>query len=131
MVSITPRPRFIFEKGLRYPFDKRLGEPESRSGLRGWKKNPLRPPPPMSGIEPPSTSPQLVTVLIELSRGVFIGVRNELLNSNFICCLAPKFLCELKLMDRHSILKVPQVDFDSKFVKHLKHTNYVNVNIDC
>jgi hypothetical protein len=32
----------------RRPFDKRLGGPQSRSGGRGYKKNPL----PLSGIEP-------------------------------------------------------------------------------
>jgi hypothetical protein len=38
------------EKDPRYPLDRRLGGPQSRSGRRGLKKNPL----PLSGIEPRS-----------------------------------------------------------------------------
>jgi hypothetical protein len=35
----------------RYPLYRRLGGPQSRSGHRGYRKNPL----PLSGIEPRST----------------------------------------------------------------------------
>jgi hypothetical protein len=40
---------------FRYPVDKRLGGPQSRSGRRGWKKNPFT----LPGIEPRSSSPTL------------------------------------------------------------------------
>jgi hypothetical protein len=49
VVSITPRPRFTpGGKSPRYPLYRRLGGPQSRSGRRGKRKNPL----PLSGIEP-------------------------------------------------------------------------------
>jgi hypothetical protein len=39
LVSITPRPRFTpGERTPRYPLDRSLGEPQSRSGLRGQRK---------------------------------------------------------------------------------------------
>jgi hypothetical protein len=40
-------------KSPRYPLYKRLGGPQSQSGCRGWRKNPL----PLSGIEPQPFSP--------------------------------------------------------------------------
>jgi hypothetical protein len=43
-------------KGPRYPFDRRLGGPQSRSEHRGRRKNPLL----LPGIEPRSTVVQLV-----------------------------------------------------------------------
>jgi hypothetical protein len=49
VVSVTPRPRFSPGKGLpRYPLYRRLGGPQSQSGHRGQRKNPL----PLPGIEP-------------------------------------------------------------------------------
>jgi hypothetical protein len=59
-------PAALYPRGKdpRYPVDKRLGGPQSRSGRRGQKKNPL----PLLGIEPRSTSPQSDTILTELPR---------------------------------------------------------------
>jgi hypothetical protein len=39
-------------KGHRYPLDRRLGGPQSRSGHEGYRKNPVR----LPGIEPWSSS---------------------------------------------------------------------------
>jgi hypothetical protein len=50
VVSVTPRP--CFSPDHRYPLCRRLGGPQSRSGHRGYRKNPL----PLSGIEPRSSS---------------------------------------------------------------------------
>jgi hypothetical protein len=48
VVSFTPRPLYPQGKSPWYPLDKRLGEPQSRSGRGGEEKN-SQPPP---GIEP-------------------------------------------------------------------------------
>jgi hypothetical protein len=40
-------------KDARYALDRRLGGPQSRSGHRGYRKNPL----PLPGIEPRSPGP--------------------------------------------------------------------------
>jgi hypothetical protein len=48
VVSFTPRPLYPQGKSPRYPLDRRLGEPQSRSGRGGEEKNPRQPP----GIEP-------------------------------------------------------------------------------
>jgi hypothetical protein len=48
VVSFTPRPLYPQGKNPRYPLDKRLGGPQSRSGRGGSEKNSQLPP----GIEP-------------------------------------------------------------------------------
>jgi len=48
VVSFTPRPLYTQGKSPRYPLDRRLGGPQSRSGHGGEEKN-SQPPP---GIEP-------------------------------------------------------------------------------
>jgi hypothetical protein len=48
----APAALYPRERSRRYPLNRRLGGPQSRSGRRGWKKNPL----PLSGIEPRSSS---------------------------------------------------------------------------
>jgi hypothetical protein len=51
VVSVTPLPRFYSRgKDPRYPLYRRLGGPQSRSGHRGQRKNPLL----LPGIEPRS-----------------------------------------------------------------------------
>jgi hypothetical protein len=47
VVSFTPLLLYPRRKSLRYPFDKRLGGPQSRSGRRGEEKNLA-----LLGIEP-------------------------------------------------------------------------------
>jgi hypothetical protein len=64
----APAALYLRGKDPRYPLDRRLGGLHSRSGRRGWKKNPL----PLSGIEPRSSSPWLDTILTELPRLVII-----------------------------------------------------------
>jgi hypothetical protein len=46
----APAALYPRRKDPRYPLDRRLGGPQSRSGRRDEKKNPL----PQSGIEPQS-----------------------------------------------------------------------------
>jgi hypothetical protein len=43
VVSFTPRPRYLQEKSPRYPLDRRLGGPQSRSGrgVEGQENNSL------------------------------------------------------------------------------------------
>jgi hypothetical protein len=38
VVSFTPQPLYPLGKSSRYPFDRRLGRPQSRSGKRGEEK---------------------------------------------------------------------------------------------
>jgi hypothetical protein len=52
VISVTPRPCSTPGKDPRYPFDRRLVEPQSWSGNRGYRKNHL----PLSVIEPRSSS---------------------------------------------------------------------------
>jgi hypothetical protein len=47
VVSFTPRPLYARRRSPRYPLDRRLGRPQSRSGRRGGEKNLL----PLSGIK--------------------------------------------------------------------------------
>jgi hypothetical protein len=67
VVSVTPRP-CLYPRGKdpRYPLDRKLGEPQSRSGHRGYRKNPFPPP----GIEPrsPGRPARSQTLLPELTR---------------------------------------------------------------
>jgi hypothetical protein len=48
VVSFTPLPLYLEGKSPWYPFDRRLGGPQSRSGRGGEKKNSQ----PLPGIEP-------------------------------------------------------------------------------
>jgi hypothetical protein len=48
VVTFTPRPLYLQGKSPWYSLDRRLGEPQSRSGRDGEEKN-YQPP---SGIEP-------------------------------------------------------------------------------
>jgi hypothetical protein len=58
LATLTPR------KISRYPLDRRLVKPQSRSELYGVEKVLLS----LPGIEPQSSSPQLVTILNKLPR---------------------------------------------------------------
>jgi hypothetical protein len=83
VVSVTPRPRFAPGKGPpRYPLYRRLGGPQSRSGHRGYRKNPL----PLPGIEPRSPGRPVRshdTVLTELPRLQIFIVDNIILHLIF------------------------------------------------
>jgi hypothetical protein len=59
VVSFTPRPLYPQGKSPRYPLDRRLGGPQSRSGYGVEEKN-SQPPP---GIEPRSYIDESVTSL--------------------------------------------------------------------
>jgi hypothetical protein len=52
VVSFTPRPLYSRRKSPRYPLDRRLGGPQSRSGRSRKEKN-SQPPPP-AGVQPPN-----------------------------------------------------------------------------
>jgi hypothetical protein len=64
VASFTPRPFYPRGNGPRYPLDRRLGGPKSRSGRCGVEKDLL----PLPGIEPRSFSTQPVATPTELSR---------------------------------------------------------------
>jgi hypothetical protein len=67
VVSFTPWPLYPQGKSLLYPLDRRLGEPQSRSGRGGEEKNSL----PTAGnrtLEPQSSSPQPSAIPTELYR---------------------------------------------------------------
>jgi hypothetical protein len=53
VVSFTPRPLYSKGKNPRYPLDRRLGGPQSRSGCGGVVKNFQ----PLPGLEPPIIHP--------------------------------------------------------------------------
>jgi hypothetical protein len=53
VVIFTPRPLYSQRKSPRYPLDRRLGGPQSRSGRGGEDKNSQ----PLPGLEPPIIQP--------------------------------------------------------------------------
>jgi hypothetical protein len=62
VLSFTPRPLYPWVKSPRYPFNMRLGEPQSQSGCSGVEKNLL----PLPGIKPrPSSLLPVATVAIQ------------------------------------------------------------------
>jgi len=64
VVSFTPRPLQLWRNSPRYPLDRRLGEPQRRTGGGGEEKNiPLLP---LPGIESRSPAHSLVTILTEI-----------------------------------------------------------------
>jgi hypothetical protein len=60
VVSLIRRPLYPRRKGLQYPFDRKLGGPQSQSGRGGEEKN-SQPPP---GIEPDSSIPHTSRFII-------------------------------------------------------------------
>jgi hypothetical protein len=62
--SFTHRPLYPQGKNPWYPLDRRLGGPQSRSGLDGEEKN-SQPPP---RLEPPIIQPVVQRYTTELSR---------------------------------------------------------------
>jgi hypothetical protein len=60
VVSFTPRPLYPQGKSPWYPLDRKLGEPQSRSGRGGEEKN-SQPPPAIepSNLDRPARSPAL------------------------------------------------------------------------
>jgi hypothetical protein len=67
-------PAALYPRGKdpRYPLDRRLGGPQSRSERRGQKKNSL----PLSRIEPWSFSPWSDTILTELPLLILVTGRS-------------------------------------------------------
>jgi hypothetical protein len=68
-VSLTLRPLYLRGKSPWYPLDKRLDEPQSRSGRGVEEKNSQ----PSSGIEPPN--PAIPTELPRFIQKLEIGKR--------------------------------------------------------
>jgi hypothetical protein len=58
-------------KSPRYPLYRRLGGPQTRSGRRGYRKNPL----PLWGIEPRPSSQQSDTALTELLENLVLDLK--------------------------------------------------------
>jgi hypothetical protein len=77
VVSLTPRPLYP-----RYPLDRRLGGPQSRSGRSGEEKNLL----PLPEIEPRLSSPVPVAVLTYCTRNTCV---NFCLQPLLIICICP------------------------------------------
>jgi hypothetical protein len=64
VVSLTPRPLYPQGKSPRYPLERRLGVPYSRSGRGGEEKNSQ----PLPELEPPIIQPAAQRYTAELSR---------------------------------------------------------------
>jgi hypothetical protein len=64
VVSFTHRPLCLQVKSPRYPLDRKLGGPQSRSGRCGDEKNSQ----PMPRLEPPIIQPVAERYMTELSR---------------------------------------------------------------
>jgi hypothetical protein len=64
VVSFTPRLLYPQGNSPRYPLDRRLGGPQSRSGRGGEEKNSQ----PLPGLEPPIIQPVAQRYTTELSR---------------------------------------------------------------
>jgi hypothetical protein len=71
VVTFKLRPLYSQGKSLRYPLDRRLGGPQSRSGHGGEKRN-SQPPPEIEPQNPDRPARSLVTIPTELSRLFFI-----------------------------------------------------------
>jgi hypothetical protein len=90
VVSFTPQPLYDREKSPRYPLDRRLGGPQSRSGLRGEEKildpTGTRTPTPRSSSPKPVAIP---TALFWLQIGVYRlykSIKLLTLNSMYAGC---------------------------------------------
>jgi hypothetical protein len=64
VVSFMPRPIYPQVKSPCYPLDRRLGEPQSRSGRGGEERNSQ----PLPGLEPPTTQTVIQRYTIKLTR---------------------------------------------------------------
>jgi len=76
VVSFTPRPLYPRGKSLRYPLDRRLGGPQSRSGRGGEEKNSQS----LTGLEHPIIQLVAQRYKTELSRllpSTFYLVKNS------------------------------------------------------
>jgi hypothetical protein len=76
VVSFTPQP--LYPQGMSpwYPFDRRLGEPQSRSGRGGGEKNSQ----PVLGLETPIIQPVVqccTTELPKLLKKIKMGIPRE------------------------------------------------------
>jgi hypothetical protein len=63
VVSFTPLPLYLQGKSPWYPLNRRLGEPQSRSGRGGEEKNSR----PLQGLEPRIIQPVAQRCTTELS----------------------------------------------------------------
>jgi hypothetical protein len=73
VVSFMPRPLHPQRKNPWYPLDRRLGEPQSRSGRGGEEKNSQ----PLLGLEPPNIQSIAQRYNSELSRLLVKFVRDS------------------------------------------------------
>jgi hypothetical protein len=104
VVSFTPRPLYPRGKSPRYPLDRRLGGPQSRSGRGGEKKHSR----PLPELEPPIIQPvaqryttdlpwlrptSLRPILI-LSSNRQLGISSSLFPSSFPTNILCAFLLE-------------------------------------
>jgi hypothetical protein len=76
VVSFTPRPLYPQGKLPWYPLDRRLDEPQNRSGHGGEEKN-SQPPTGNRTLEPKSSSPAPSAIPTELSRLLNVNNNNE------------------------------------------------------
>jgi hypothetical protein len=76
----APAALYPHRRDPQYPLNRRLGEPQSWSGHRDYKKNPL----PLPGIKPQSYSPQSDTILTELPLLTPVKILSKLMS----CCLS-------------------------------------------
>jgi hypothetical protein len=89
VVSFTPQPIYHQGKSTWYPLDRRLGEPQSRSGRGGEEKHSQ----PLLGLEPPIIQPVAQRYTTELSR--------LLIKKNMINIINPGLNLLHRLMSLH------------------------------
>jgi hypothetical protein len=110
VVTFTPRSLYPQGKSPRYPLDRRLGGPQSRSERGGEEKNPQ----PLPGIEPPTIQPVAQRCTTELSRPLVYKIVSKIFRTGR---LEPKLQMVQLSATRRSCIAI-FVSRSSEFCRH-------------